>query len=140
MSCQLPSGAGRLLLLSLALMALPLACKDDEPCDSDEESIGPGCFPRAAGGSSGSSSGEPTSGAGADAGGAGPGGGNPDATFGTPCESDADCGGDAPLCDNQQFHYCLQTECQEGEQNEGACPADWTCFKYEDNPSACIKL
>ncbi len=119
---------------SLVLLSLLLAfgCKDEEPCDGDEQAVGTGCFPRNAGGSGGSGGGSPAEG--------GAPSGNPDATFGTPCESDADCGGDAPICDYKQFHYCLQTECEAGEQNEGACPEDWTCFKLAPNPSACIKL
>ncbi|RYZ09478.1 MAG: hypothetical protein EOO73_04065 [Myxococcales bacterium] len=120
----------------LVLGLLP-GCRDDDPCDEGQESTGTGCFPRSSGGSGGLSA-APAGGASGE-GGAAP-SGNPDATFGTACESDADCGSEAPVCDDQQFHYCLQVECQEGEANEGACPTDWTCFKYQDNPSACIKL
>ncbi|MDF3065124.1 MAG: hypothetical protein K0R38_725 [Polyangiaceae bacterium] len=127
-----------LLTLSLALGLLS-GCKDEDPCDEGEEAIGTGCYPRQTGGSGGTGV-TPQGGAPMGEGGAGTSTGNPDATFGTACESDADCGGDAPICDYEQFHYCLQTECQEGEQNEGVCPDGWTCFKYLDNPSACIKI
>jgi hypothetical protein len=131
------------LVSMLFASALSLACKDDSPCDSGEVSIGTGCFAAPTGGSGGGSVAEPV-------GGSTEGGepsvpvGNPDATFGTPCATDADCGGDAPLCDNKVFNYCLQTDCAEGEPNEGVCPAGWVCVpKGEDpqtgpHPSACI--
>lgn len=70
--------------------------------------------------------------------------GNPDATFGTHCDSNADCGGDAPLCDNKMFHYCLQTNCLEGEEHAGVCPEGWICVPPGETPdgasypSACI--
>jgi hypothetical protein len=127
--------AGAALLV--ALSALPFGCKDEDPCDPGQELRGTGCFPIATGGSAGSSS-QPA--AGAPAGGATDPGGNPDATFGTPCTSDADCGGDAPVCDNMVFNYCLQINCKDGEENAGACPADWQCVLSPPHPSACIKL
>lgn len=110
----------RWLLVLATVSVAPLACKDESPCDESEVSIGTGCFPPP------------------EVGGAGAG---PEASFfGTPCETNDDCGGDAPVCDNVQFNYCLQIECQEGEANEGACPSGWSCFKYQDNPSACVKF
>jgi hypothetical protein len=119
-------------LLVLASL-LGVSCKDEEPCDEGQESIGTGCFPKASGGSGGGGS-EPM--AGEQSGGAPS--GNPDATFGSPCESNDDCGGDAPVCDNKMFHYCLQTDCQEGEKNAGVCPEGWMCVSSAGNPSACI--
>jgi hypothetical protein len=119
-----------------ALMAaLPLSCKDEAPCDEGQESIGTGCFPKASSGGSGGKTSEPSAG---EASGGAP-MGNPDATFGTPCESDADCGGDAPVCDYKMFHYCLQIECGEGEANEGVCPEGWMCVNFPPNPTACLR-
>ena len=137
-----------LILSSLSL--LPLGCKDDSPCDPGELAVGTACFREPTAGGGGSGGGEdapaPTDG------GAGAGGeatvekpsGNPDATFGTACESNADCGGDAPLCDNKMFHYCLQTGCLDGEEHAGVCPEGWICVPPGETPdgtsypSACI--
>jgi hypothetical protein len=135
----------RLGLLVLASCLLgPLGCKDEEPCDPGWVAIDTGCWPEDVGGSGGASAvATPEAGASGDAaapiaGGAGEPTGNPDATFGTPCETNDDCGGPAPICATDPLFYCSQIECQEGEANEGACPADWTCFKYMENPSACV--
>jgi hypothetical protein len=134
------------LLVSGLLAALPSACKDRDPCDSDQQSIGTGCFPRPSAGGGGTSSAAPGAtgdGGALDSGGATSDGepvGNPDATFGTSCETNADCGGDAPVCATDPLFYCSQIECQEGEANAGACPEGWTCLKYLDNPSACVNL
>ena len=135
------------LFALLGALSLLGACKDDSPCDPGQEIKGTGCFPIAAGGSGGKSA-LPQAGA-PDAGGAGtdepmagasgiepP--GNPDAMFGTTCQTNADCGGPAPICATDPLFYCSQIECQDGEVNAGACPADWVCFKYLDNPSACV--
>ena len=142
-------------LLALGLLGLlvaPPACKDKEPCDEGQESIGTGCFPQGGsnqGGSSAGSNSKPEAGSPAEAGAAGvnEGGGgnpapvgNPDATFGTPCTSDAECGGDAPVCATEQLFYCTQLNCQDGEENAGACPDGWTCFTLPPNPSACVNL
>jgi hypothetical protein len=132
------------------LSLVPLGCKDDDPCDPGQEFVAIGCFPIQGGGAGKSSTG-PAAGGADDAGGASgvepssPGGasgveppGNPDATFGTTCATNADCGGDAPVCATDPLFYCSQIECQDGEANAGSCPADWICFKYLDNPSACV--
>jgi hypothetical protein len=129
-------------MAALALLAgLPLACKDDSPCDPGQEATGVGCFPIKMT-EGGTSNGGPTpeAGAGAVAGADTSAGapGNPDATFGTKCQSNADCGGDAPICATDPLWYCSQINCDDGEENAGACPADWVCFKYGDNPSACV--
>jgi hypothetical protein len=122
-------------------LLLPLACRDESPCDDDQDSIGTGCFAKkvdepAEGGSNGV--------AGAPSGAGAPGGpsGNPDATFGTPCtlDDDSECGGPAPVCATDPLFYCIQIDCLEGEANEGACPSDWTCYKQAGSPSACINL
>lgn len=133
-----------LLTFALLLGALAGACKDEQPCDPEQVSIGTVCFPAEAGGSAGT--GAAQAGAPSDAG-AGAGGeaapgepGNPDAGFGTPCETNADCGGDAPVCATDPLFYCSQLECDAGEANEGVCPEGWTCLKYLDNPSACVNL
>jgi len=136
--------AGRGRFLWYAAMLLAVACKDEEPCDDGQDSIGTGCFakPSAAGGSGGSdSTPEPGAGASGEAGASDiepP--GNADAMFGTACQTNADCGGPAPICATDPLFYCSQIECQEGEANEGTCPEGWSCFKYMENPSACVNF
>ena len=145
--------------LALLIGLLPLACKDTSPCDAGEKATGIGCFPEDKGGSAGKSS----STAGSDSGGApatsdggappasgagvpdtGTGGsgvepwGNPDATWGSHCEANKDCGPDAPICATAPLFYCTQVDCQEGEANFGVCPTGWDCFKYLDNPAICF--
>jgi hypothetical protein len=128
------------VLVLLGLSASLLACKDEDPCDPGQESIGTGCYPIATGGSAGSTS-TPLAGAPSDGGAAGqPAAGNPDATFGTPCESDAECGGDAPVCATDPLFYCTQLDCNEGEENAGVCPEDWSCVHLPPQPSACVNL
>jgi hypothetical protein len=135
----------QLLAGALLLAALASACKDDEPCDPGQVSIGTACFPAEIGGSGGStgaaSAGAPSDGG--DAAGGEPAQGGPrtpDASFGTPCETNADCGGDAPVCATDPLFYCSQLDCDVGEANDGVCPEGWTCLKYLDNPSACVNL
>jgi hypothetical protein len=137
--------ARRSLLTGTLLLALTGACKDEEPCDPGQVSIGTVCFPAEAGGVAGT--GAAQAGATSDAAGAAAGGeaaagepGNPDASFGTPCETNTDCGGDAPVCATDPLFYCSELECGAGEANEGVCPEGWTCLKYLDNPSACVNL
>jgi hypothetical protein len=133
-----PRAAAVLLLLGLS--ASLLACKDENPCDPDQESIGTGCYPVVAGGGAGGTS-TPLAGAPSEGGaGAEPVAGNPDATFGTPCESDAECGGDAPVCATDPLFYCTQLDCNEGEQNAGVCPEAWSCVHLPPQPSACVNL
>lgn len=130
-----------LLALFGLLVAAP-GCKDTEPCDPGQESRGTACFPVETGGKA-SQAGTASDG-GASDGGASSGGtsavGNPDATFATPCESDADCGGDAPVCATDPLFYCTQLNCKDGEENAGACPDGWTCVLLPPNPSACVNL
>jgi hypothetical protein len=148
------------LVLGLCgLSALPFGCKDNDPCDPGQEFVSIGCFPVTGGSASAGKAGaNPHAGAADDAGGAngepsaggangepsagGANGveppGNPDAMFGTQCATNADCGGDAPVCATEPLFYCSQIDCQDGEANAGSCPADWVCFKYLDNPSACV--
>ncbi|MES1189411.1 MAG: hypothetical protein ABUL60_36680 [Myxococcales bacterium] len=140
------SGASALLGLLTALVALS-ACKDEQPCDPGQEAIGTACYPVAAGGSatagssSGSQAGEVSSEGGAgDGSGGDAASGNPDATFGTPCQSDAECGGDAPVCATDPLFYCTQLDCKDGETNAGACPDGWSCVLLPPNPSACVNL
>jgi hypothetical protein len=130
------------------LAALPVGCKDESPCDPGQEATGVGCFPikMSTGGSSNGGTtmpeagqaGDASAGAAGEVGAAGAPAGNPDATFGTMCQTNADCGGDAPICATDPLWYCSQINCDDGEENAGACPADWVCFKYGDNPSACV--
>jgi hypothetical protein len=136
---------GLLAMLGSSLVGL-IACKDEDPCDPGWVSIDTGCWLAEQGGSGGTSATPmPEGGANGDAAAPSSGGagdvepiGNPDAMFGSPCQSNEDCGGPAPVCATDPLFYCSQIECQEGEANEGACPADWRCFKYLDNPSACV--
>jgi hypothetical protein len=142
-------------------LTLPLGCKDESPCDDDQNSIGPTCFAKGGTSSGGTkanpepSAGAPTDGGDTSAGGetsaagdtsaAGTGSdidppGNPDAMFGTTCMTNADCGGPAPVCATDPLFYCSQIDCQAGEENEGVCPAGWQCFKYQDNPAICVNF
>ena len=134
-------------LALLALSVLPPACKDKNPCDPDQHAVGTSCLFDDTGGSG--SKPAPQAGAPSDAGAAdavagAPSGieppGNPDATFGTTCASNADCGGPAPICATDPLFYCIQINCSPGEEHEGECPAkDWVCFpKDAKNPSACV--
>ncbi len=134
-------------LLALLNVLVTPGCKDEDPCDAGQESVGTACYPVATGGSAGSAS-APEAGA-SNEGGAADGGtpdgieppGNPDAVFGDTCETNADCGGDSPICATAPLFYCSQIDCAEGEANDGACPAGWTCFpKAADHPSACVNL
>ncbi|HVY27876.1 MAG TPA: hypothetical protein VHB79_15075 [Polyangiaceae bacterium] len=123
-----------LALFTLGVLGLlPLACKDTDPCDPGQEIKGTGCFPIM------SSDTGSTGDAGADAGGAA--GvepwGNPDATWGSHCDRNKDCGPDAPICATAPFNYCSQIDCQDGEANAGVCPDTWTCFKFEPYPAIC---
>jgi hypothetical protein len=132
------AGGGR-WLLGVGLLFV-VACKDEEPCDTGQESIGTGCFDKAVGGGAGRDA-MPAAG---ETGEAGAGQieppGNPDAMFGDTCASNADCGGPAPVCATDPLFYCSQIDCDAGEANEGACPEGWRCFKYLDNPSACVNF
>jgi len=143
-----PKLSASILLGLLGLSLVSLGCKDDDPCDPGQEFIAIGCFP-VTGGSAGKSGTVPAAGAADELGGAtgepnagGAAGvdppGNPDAMFGTSCTTNADCGGDARVCLTDPLFYCSQIDCQEGEPNAGSCPTGWTCFKYLDNPSACV--
>jgi len=130
--------------LCLCALLIPLSCKDNDPCDPGQELVGTGCFPiPAAGGAPGAGGlGDSTpGGAGASAGGA-PSGieppGNPDATFGTKCQSNADCGGPAPICATDPLFYCTQIDCLAGEANADVCPDQWVCLHFPPQPSACV--
>ena len=130
------------LLALLCLLVAPPGCKDSEPCDPGQESVGTACFLTMTGGrasQAGASNDAGASDGGVASGGA-PAVGNPDATFATPCESNADCGGDAPVCATDPLFYCTQLNCKDGEENAGACPDGWTCVLLPPNPSACVNL
>lgn len=143
----------QLAFISVALLGLlPLACKDESPCDDNQKATGIGCFPIETAGSAGKASttagsnagGAPASEGGAPDTGTGAGGsgiepwGNPDATWGSHCEANKDCGPEAPICATTPLFYCTQLDCQEGEANFGVCPTGWDCFKYLDNPAICF--
>lgn len=124
--------------ISIALLAgasfVATGCRMDDPCDPGQELRNGFCFDvEEEGGSAGQ---------GGAAGGAGSAGSGGESFFGKACKDNvnsSDCGGDAPVCADVVF-YCTQIECADGETNEGACPADWTCLKTPGNPSACVDL
>lgn len=132
-------------VLLLGLLVLPPSCKDKEPCDDDQDSIGTGCFdkpmeePMSNAGSPPAEGGAPSSGSGAEGGSSEP-AGNPDAMFKDPCKTDADCGGPAPICLVKPGpEYCSQIDCEEGEEHAGECPDGWVCFKLNaETRSACL--
>jgi hypothetical protein len=138
-----------LLGMGLCCLLGPLGCKDEDPCDPGWVAIDTGCWPEEQGGTGGTSSTPaPEAGANGEAGAPSAGGGgsdveppgNPNATFGTECTTNAECGGDAPTCLTDPLNYCSIIDCEAGERNEAGCPEGWQCFKYEDNPSACVNF
>jgi hypothetical protein len=125
----------------VALLGLSLACKDNDPCDPDQEERGANaCYPAAAG-SAGTlgNPGEP--GAGDTDSGAPAGGGY---EVGQPCTdttASSDCGGIAPICAPLPAgSVCTQVLCLDGEPNAGVCPADWPCLQIPGYPSTCLKF
>jgi hypothetical protein len=113
------------------------ACKDDDPCDANQEESEGLCYDVAMGGTSaapGTAGTSPDAGADAAA--------VIGADFGTPCAdtvSSSDCGGNAPLCAPfPAGSVCTQTSCQAGEVNAGVCPEGWQCVTYPGNPSVCF--
>jgi hypothetical protein len=137
------------LLLGLAAA---FGCKDEEPCDDDQVSIGTGCYkpkpepqPAEGGRPASSDGGAPSAAAGtATNEGGWPGGieppGNPDATFQSACVSNKDCSEEAPICLIAPGPlYCSQIDSLEGEVNEGSCPEDWVCSQLNpETRSACL--
>ena len=127
-------------------------CKDEEPCDEDQDSIGTGCYakpepepePAEGGSPSVSEGGAPSAAGGAMSEGGWPGGieppGNPDAMFQSDCVSNKDCSEEAPICLIAPGPlYCSQIDCLEGEVNAGACPQGWVCFQLNaETRSACL--
>lgn len=65
-----------------------------------------------------------------------------DVPFGTPCSSDADCGGITAVCVQEPIPLgCTNIDCASGETNAGICPNDWMCFPASStDPSACVKF
>jgi hypothetical protein len=67
--------------------------------------------------------------------------GNPNATFGTPCDSQDDCGGIAPVCGGPELPICTNINCLDDRE---LCPSDWQCLdikKYGQLPgidSVCV--
>jgi len=43
------------------------------------------------------------------------------------------------LAGSASIAACTQINCQLGEANAGACPADYTCFTAPGYPSACLR-
>jgi hypothetical protein len=124
------------------LLGLPLACKDDDPCDPGQEERPPNdCYP-VSGGSAGAGGSTGEAGEGdSDSGAPAPGG---DFEFGQPCADSAgssDCGGIAPICvPLPSGSVCTQALCLDGEPNAGVCPAEWPCTAIPGFPSACLNL
>jgi len=133
-----------LACFGLCALSTALSCKDSDPCDAGQELVGSGCFPiPPSGGAPGAGGlgdvapgGAGASTAGAPSGVESP--GNPDATFGTKCQSNADCGGPAPICATDPLFYCTQIDCQAGEANAAVCPDQWVCIHLPPQPSACV--
>jgi hypothetical protein len=113
------------------------ACKDEDPCDADQEEREGLCYNAAGGTSAGPG---PTAGISPDASADAAATAGPD--FGTPCADtvgSSDCGGTAPLCAPfPAGSLCTQIFCQAGEVNEGVCPEGWQCVTYPGNPSVCF--
>jgi len=132
---------GQFGLSSLLALCSLAGCWDSDPCDPGQVFRGGACFPDTAG-SSGSG--------GVDAGGeagaaAEPTAGAPavgtESTWRKACTTDADCGGDSPLCATSPLNYCTNINCSPGEANAGICPMGWTCFPASaSNPSACVNF
>ena len=63
-----------------------------------------------------------------------------EASFGKTCAAASDCAAGSPICGAPQLPYCTQINCQDGEENAGACPSSgWQCLKVGNNPSVCLK-
>lgn len=133
----------------LAAVLVTSGCWDEDPCDPGQDLKDMYCYAAASGGSSGGSgvAGSGEGGSSGEAGLAGASGAGGDAgappttsTFGVACSSEAQCGGDAPIC-APPLGYCTNINCGPGEANEGICPEGWTCYPASGgNPSACLQL
>ena len=94
-------------------------CWDDDPCDPGqvfEDGVcraAPPSEPPPQGGEAGAPGVEP---------------GPETSPWDSPCTSEADCAGDAVFCPPSPFNTCTNINCSPGEENEGICPADWTCI------------
>jgi hypothetical protein len=51
---------------------------------------------------------------------------NPDATFGSPCVLQSDCGGMAPVCGGPMLPICTDINCLDTGTN--TCPSGWECI------------
>jgi hypothetical protein len=122
-------------LLGMAFIAVSFACKDEEPCDLDQELRGSACYPLPTPGAAGTGG----------TGNLGPADGGAEAVetdFGTSCTdttASSDCGGIAPICAPfPSGNACTQILCEAGEANADVCPADWSCIRSGSNPSVCF--
>jgi hypothetical protein len=97
-----------LVLLGLA------ACDPSHPCDDGYYADHGMCLRIVA----------PAVDAGADQDG-GPARTNPNANFGDPCSSAAECGGKAPVCGAPMLPVCTLVNCL---QDDIPCPPDWNCL------------
>jgi hypothetical protein len=137
------SEAWALGVSAAVLLGLPLACKDDDPCDpGQEERSANACYPAAGSAGTPGSAGQPGAGdAGAED---AAGGGAADFEIGQPCldtTASGDCGGVAPICAPLPAGAaCTQVLCLDGEANAGVCPPDWPCLQIEGYPSTCLKF
>jgi len=133
---------GRIGLSSLVAFCSLLGCWDSDPCDPGQVFRAGACFPNTSGAAGSSGSGGAASGGEA---GAEPAAGaaavGTESTWRKACTTDADCGGDSPLCATSPLNYCTNINCSEGEANAGICPMGWTCFAASNgNPSACVNF
>jgi hypothetical protein len=67
---------------------------------------------------------------------------NPDAQFGTPCTSQSECGGVAPVCGGSMLPICTAVNCE-----SAGCPSGWNCVDVTKYPgvapgvvSVCLKI
>lgn len=67
---------------------------------------------------------------------------NPDATYGTPCKLQSDCGGVAPVCGGPMLPLCTTINCE-----SAGCPSGWSCIDVTKYPgvapgvmSVCIEI
>ncbi|MET0339798.1 MAG: hypothetical protein ABW252_02305 [Polyangiales bacterium] len=107
----------RALTSLLAPLLALVACLPDNPCDPGDYHDHGACYPRSSMQDAGPllDAAMPV-----DAG-----GGDPTATFGKACTSDAECGGVAPTCAVPQLPYCTALNCLD---RPGICPSRWTCL------------
>jgi hypothetical protein len=131
------SRIGRALGFAFLLTMGPtiVSCWSSDPCEPGQTVHFDACYPaQPPVGAAGAPS-TPADGGVGDAGAV-----PPPSSFGEKCSAAADCKAGSPICGAPQLPYCTQINCQDGEANAGACPAQgWQCLKVGANPSVCLK-